>query len=439
MANNKHLTEDERNIIAERLKENKSFKSIGNELSKDPTTISKEVKKHTTVSQTGCSGKAYNSCKHRFDCGESFLCKECTCPKVISRCRFCNRCSFFCGKYEQEHCVRLKKPPYVCNGCPKRYHQCTLEKHLYVPRTAQTEYELSLHESRTGMALTEDEIKHLDTLFSPLLKKGQSIHHICNNHRDSIMVSESTVYRIVDLNLFEARNIDMPRKVRYRPRKRAVDFKVDKACRIGRTYEDYLAFISANPEIPTTQMDSVEGKKGGKVLLTIHFVGALCMLAFLRDGNDSQSVINIIDRLYLELGPDVFCTLMPLLLGDNGSEFSNPRALETDGQGNERTRVFYCDPYASNQKGSCERNHEFIRMFIPKGKSFDSYTQSDISLMMDHINSYKRPSLGHKSPYEMMEFMYGEKILSLLGLNPIEPDLVTLKKIIWAKGGGRNA
>lgn len=439
MAKNKHLTQEERSTIADRLKERVSFKSIGNELGKDCTTIAKEIKNHITISQIGCTGKVFNNCKHRFHCLEAYLCNECTYPRVISRCRFCNKCNFICKKYEPQSCPKRERPPYVCNGCLKKHNQCTLEKHLYIPKNAQKEYEFSLHESRTGISITEDEVKQLDAIFSPLLKKKQSIHHICINHRDSVMVSESTIYRLVDYNLFEARNIDMPRKVRYAPRKKKISFKVDKACRIGRTYEDYKTFRLNHPELPVTQMDSVEGKKGGKVLLTIHFVKAECMLAFLRDANDSQSVINAFDRLYIELGPDVFCTLMPILLGDNGSEFSNPKALEFDGQGNLRTHVFYCDPSAPEQKGSCERNHEFIRMFIPKGATLDIYTQADINLMIDHINSYGRPSLGNKSPYEMMAFMYGERIFSLLGCHLIAPDDVTLTPSIFRKAGDINA
>lgn len=106
-------------------------------------------------------------------------------------------------------------PPYVCNGCPQKHNQCTLEKHLYIPKIAQKEYELSLRESRTGIGITENEVAQLNALFSSLLRKKQSIHHICVNRPDSVMVSESTIYRLVDYNLFDARNIDMPRKVRY--------------------------------------------------------------------------------------------------------------------------------------------------------------------------------------------------------------------------------
>ncbi len=170
-------------------------------------------------------------------------------------------------------------------------------------------------------------------------------------------------------------------------------------------------------------------------MLTLHFVRAEFMLAFIRDSNDSQSVINIFDKLYLELSPDVFCRLFTVILGDNGSEFSNPTAIEYDRQGNLRTRVFYCNPQAPYQKGSAERNHEFIRLFIPKGKSLDTYTQNDISLMMDHINSYSRSELGDKCPYEMMEFMYGSDILKKLGCIRIPNDDVTLNRSIFRKEG----
>ena len=46
--------------------------------------------------------------------------------------------------------------------------------------------------------------------------------------------------------------------------------------------------------------------------------------------------------------------------------------------------------------------------------------------MMSHINSYRRASLGNKSPYEMFAFMYGEEILKKLGLKLIPPDEINL-------------
>lgn len=216
--------------------------------------------------------------------------------------------------------------------------------------------------------------------------------------------------------------IDLPRKVRYSRRRKKKQFKVDSTCRIGRTYKDYTDYCGRHPDLPITQMDSVEGKKGGKVLLTLHFVKTELMLAFLRGANDSLSVIDIFERLYLELRPDIFMSLMPLVLTDNGSEFSNPKAIEFDRQGNPRTRIFYCDPSSPGQKGSTEKNHEFIRYVLAKGTSLDSLTQEDISLLINHVNSYSRESLGNKCPYEMSEFLYGADVLHALGGHRIPPN-----------------
>ena len=115
--------------------------------------------------------------------------------------------------------------------------------------------------------------------------------------------------------------------------------------------------------------------------------------------------------------------------------FSNPSAIEKAPSGESRTRIYYCDPNASWQKGSIERNHEFIRCFLPKGSSFDSLTQEKISLMMNHINSYCRGSLSNKCPHEMFEFFFGTETLHILECYRIPPNEVTLNRSIFKKGG----
>jgi IS30 family transposase len=168
------------------------------------------------------------------------------------------------------------------------------------------------------------------------------------------------------------------------------------------------------------------GRVGGKVLLTLMFTFCDFMLAFIRNRNTSQSVIDVFDLLYELLGADKFSSLFPLILGDNGSEFSNPLKLEFDCNGIRRTRVFYCDPYSAFQKPHVERNQEFIRRILPKGKSFDNLEQDHINLMMSHINSYSREKLGNKSPLETFEFIYGHDILDKLGLKKIPANEIVL-------------
>jgi IS30 family transposase len=197
---------------------------------------------------------------------------------------------------------------------------------------------------------------------------------------------------------------------------------------MGRSYADFQKFLGDHPETTVVQMDSVIGRVGGKCLLTIHFVETSLMLAFLRDANTSASVIRVINLLDKVLGSRTFSQLFPVILTDNGSEFSNPKEIEyRNTVPYSRTNVFYCDASAPYQKGACEVNHELIRRILPKGSSFDDLTQEDIFLMMDHINSYKRKKLNNRSPYETFSFYYGEDVLKKLGCELVAAENIILK------------
>jgi IS30 family transposase len=176
----------------------------------------------------------------------------------------------------------------------------------------------------------------------------------------------------------------LPRKVRYRPRKKAkARFKVDKTCILGRSYNDFLIFMK-NKESAVVQMDTVEGRIGGKVILTLSFVNSSFMLAYLRDANTSKSVTDIFQMLWEVLEKEYFMELFPVILTDNGSEFSNPAAIEFDEENNRRTNLFYCHPSSPFKKGALENNHEFIRRILPKGTSFEHLTQEkDIQLIAE--------------------------------------------------------
>jgi IS30 family transposase len=209
---------------------------------------------------------------------------------------------------------------------------------------------------------------------------------------------------------------------------------VDKACVVGRSYKDFLVFMENNENSAVVQMDTVEGRKGGKVLLTMCFVNSSFMLAYLRDANTSKSVTDIFQMLWEVLGKKYFMELFPVLLTDNGSEFSNPVAIEFGPQiprsnetNNRRTHLFYCNPSSPFEKGVIENNHEFIRRILPKGTSFDSLTQGDIQRMLNHVNSYKRKKLNNKSPHETFAFLHGEEILRKLSAELISPQDIVLK------------
>ena len=427
-----HLTEEERYAIKNGLESGDSFKEIARVIGKDCTTISKEVKNRRVFQKKGCLGQAFNDCANRFGCTAGGLCPDKRCKG--RSCRTCTkqRCFDICSEYNREFCELLTKAPYVCNNCNKK-QRCTLEKAIYMPVTAQKEYEQMLSDSRSGFNIDEDEAKRLDGIVTPLLRKGQSLHNICVNNADRIMLSERSMYNYVGGSLFKARNIDMPRSVRFRVRKKKHTFKVDSACYIGRTYADYHAYCAEHPGIGVVEMDTVHGRMGGKAILTLHFVDLHCMLMLLIDELTARAVTDALVSLRHSLGTDLYARLFPVILTDRGSEFSNPKAIEFDEEGECLTRVFYCDPQQSQQKGSAENNHSMLRRIAPKGTSFDLFEQSDVTKIMNNVNSYGRSSLNDRPPYILFVAVFGEEALKKLGAEIIPPDNVILNPTLINK------
>jgi IS30 family transposase len=426
MAN--HLNFDNRLDIERFLKDNCSISEIGRLLNRHKSTISREITLRSSISMKGCYGRNYNACIYRYDCDLTNICKECRYDNKHDKfCKFCSYCNNNCEYFKEDICDKLSSSPYVCNGCDNR-NKCTLTKKIYSAKLAQEDYENMLVESRTGIEITPEEVKKIDGIIKPLIDNGHSIHHIHSNNKGSIMVCERTLYNYIDNQILSTKNIDLPRKVRYRPRKKIkMGYKVDKECLGGRRYDDYLEFIEKNKDISIVQMDTVEGKKGGKVLLTIHFIDSSFMLMLLRDANDSKSVTAWFEWIYNAVGKNEFKRLFPVILTDNGSEFSDPNRIERIQDEDKLTSVFFCYPYSSFLKPEIENNHELIRRVIPKGKSMDGLTQTDITLLMSHINSYTRKKLNDHSPFDSFSQRYGFKLINALGIKKIDPNDVILK------------
>lgn len=430
-----HLSLDDRIQIQLLLDNGSAISQIAKNLGKDRSTISREIQKHRQKSDMGAFGYVSNRCLSRRSCKLFGLCPDK--PDCTRRCASCSLCNNFCPQFQEEHCSRLESTPYVCNGCTER-RKCTLRKFFYDAKTADRDYRNMLSGCREGFNLSTGELQSIDATVSPLIKNGQSVHNIYINNADSLAVGERTIQRLLHSNMLTASILDQPRVCMLKPRKSGKrERKIDKACRVGRTYEDFCKFMTDHPAVHEVEMDSVIGRIGGKVLLTLIFPSSELMLAFLRERNTAQSVIERISFLYEHLGSKNFHYLFPVLLTDNGSEFSDPIAIEQAPDRTERTRIFYCDAMASYQKPHVERNHEFIRRILPKGSSFDDLTQEDINLLLSHINSYARASLGDKSPFQVFAYQYGreltDNLLRLLCLKEIPANEIMLKPKLLRK------
>ena len=428
MPKRSHLTLQDRGTICARINQGISFAQIAEELDRDPGTISKEIRLHRASVEKGSYGRGFNPCIHRRDCKKTYVCKTCFCSG--RPCRNCKDCYKYCPDFVEEVCPKLSKPPYVCADCKDR-QRCTLRKYEYQPNLADASYKETLSESRKGLAIDPLELERIDKVVSPLIKNGQSIHHVFMSNADELMVSEKTAYNYLNAGLFDADKMDCPRIIRMRPRRSTPRLKIDRHCYEGRTYEDFMRFIADNPDVPVVQMDSVIGNKSGKVLLTMFSQNTNLLLAFLRDHNTARSVLDVFNDLYAMFGRETYCRLFPVILTDRGSEFSNPVPIEQDENDELRSLVFYCNPSAPYQKGGIEVAHELVRRVLPKGKSFDDLQQEDIDLMLSHINSYKRGKLNSRSAYQLFNFIYGDDILPKLNIREIEAnDIVLSPKLL---------
>ena len=372
MTKHKHLTLSDRNDIQLGLERGETFKAIGQSILKDPTTVSKEVKRNRQV-------------------------RESTCHNLP--------------------CPLLDKAPFVCNGCPKRRQNCGFKKIFYLAKQAQKQYEQTLVEAREGTPLNSKTFWDMDKVISDGVKKGQHIYHILKTH--NLDVSSSTVYRHIRKGYLSIAPIDLARAVKFKERTKSKLPSIPKEAKKGRSYEDFQNYLVLNQLDSWLEMDTVMGRMGGKVLLTFNL--SFCNFIFARL-LDNKTALEVTKHLYdikntLHQADKDFFQLFPVILTDNGGEFARVDDIEMDVRG--ECKLFFCDPNRSDQKGRIEKNHTLIRDILPKGTSFDNLTQEDINLVCSHVNSVKRAALNGKSAYELFAFTYGEEIPKLLGISKI--------------------
>lgn len=386
---NKHMTLDDRIEIQECLSKGMSFKAIGGRIGKDPTTVSKEVKLH---------GKVYTNSFTKTD--------EC--------------------------CPELMKAPFVCNGCSKKNHSnCRYPRRSYQAKTAQKEYEAVLVESREGIPLTKEEFYQAEQIISSAVQGGQNIYHAIR--ANDLSVSKSTVYRHIECGYYTISKIDLPRAAKFKPRKKIKGEYVPKGVKSGRSFEDFMLFLEENPTVNYVEMDTVIGRIGGKVIMTFQFVNVDFMFGLLLD-NKSAVEASLKIRFLKEKMSSAglgFSDVFPVLLTDNGGEFSDVATFENGLDGQPETRMFFCDPNAPYQKPHVENNHTLFRGIVETGTSFDDYTQENVNLIFSHMNGVKRKQFNGKSAYDMFAFTYSEKLAELLGISFVAPkDVIQTPKLL---------
>ena len=410
-----------------------SLSKMAKQMGISAKSISKEIRQNRTFSRAPrFNGK---NCRFAADCKRQFVCKD---PYCSRDCVFCRKidCTTVCSSYAPLSCKLIESPPYVCNVCQQR-RGCSCDRAYYVATQAHALAMKRYSVARSKPHTQGEELENLDILLTPLIKKGQPLTHIYAAHKDQIPVSERTLYRYIDSGMLGVGNLDLRRKVGYRKRKkRKVETEPisNQKFRVSRTYNHFLAYMSKHPNTNYVEMDTVLGKRGeSKRMLTMLFVQQNLMLIFLMRDGKADSVVEHFDWLTSALGIKTFRKLFPVILTDNGSEFKYTIELEHTVDGVPRTKIFYCDPQASWQKPQIEKNHEFIRYVIPKGKSIEEFTQEDLTLLASHINSTKRIQYNGKAPIELATSEEFRTLLLATEIQQIPADDVLLKPRLLRK------
>ena len=416
-----HLSFDDRKIIAIMLDNDSKLIDIAKSINKDKSAISREIKKHRYL---------YVRINAKIKCGSFDLCnikRLCdNCPNGF--CKFCShkRCDQLCHSFQPyPQCSRITRFPHVCNGCPS-LASCKLPKLFYNETKANDNYKTNVSDCKKGPKLNELQLAHLNDVLSKGLANNHSIDIIINTN--NLKISTATAYRYIWKGHLAIKPLDLKKASKYKPRKKVVVTTLDYDYLKNRTYQDYLNYLEEYKPTNVWEMDCIEGKKGKgeHVILSLLHQRSNLQLYFKMENHNIENVLCILNKIKDFLGNELFKEIFELILCDRGFEFKDPIAMETCGETGELlTRVFYCDPQRSDQKGKCEKNHVHFREAIPKSISLNNYTQKQINEISNNINNYPRKIFNYNSPYQLISLMVNKKVLDLNNLS-----FIPIKKVI---------
>lgn len=381
---------------------------------------------------------------HKFKCGQRSCCtlrrvcgEDCPSARATVLCKDCKTrdCRDACPDYaERARCEILSRAPYVCNRCKKKGYRCGRDgKFVYEAKAADAMAKTRRCDARRGIDLDEERAGRVLSLLREGLSRGLSPYEISVLYEDGIGVHRSTIYRWVERGYGGLSNMELERKVGFKPRAK----DPARAATSHSRKRAHSAFQALDEGLRTAavEMDTVLGRKtDAQALLTLYHRPSDMQLALLLVEKSCDEVKRALLMLKEVCPPPLFEKLFRCVLTDNGAEFSDEDGIGAIlGEKPARSsspHLFYCDPRRSQQKGSCEKNHSELRQILRKGLfSFDELEGADLSVVMSHANSNPREGLCGMSPIGMFLAAYGDDgadLLDALGIRQMGRDEITL-------------
>ena len=423
-----HLTESDLNIISNFLNTGATLKEISGSVSKDPRGIKRIILKYRSLF---VDGRQRNKCGNKNNCTITNLCHSC----LTGRCNFCSykNCNEICEKFQKEpNCPLLKKSTPVCNGC-EDFKNCKLPKFIFNPGKTFKDMQETLVSSRKHIHFNQAELDKINAIIEPLIKKGISLEVIKGKHYDELP-SIPTLYKLINEGYLNVINLDLKRKVSYRKRVKRIEPKPEYNFLENRYYEDFLNYLATHSNANIWEIDTVEGKKDGKAFMTLLHRKTNFMLIFLINSICTSEIINVFELIKNHLDYQKYKTIFEAILGDLGKEFRDPLSIETNLETGEKLiNFFYCDSRQSQQKGKIEKNHEHMREIVPKGTSFETFSQKEGDIISLNVNNYPRAQFQNHSPLEIAGFFFPKELFQLNSLKIISVEEIILKPYALTK------
>lgn len=288
---------------------------------------------------------------------------------------------YYGGKIGEKYEIR-----YSCDKAHERYRENLKNKGAVLKIGNDYEYAEYL------------ERKIVDEHYSPsavlgeIKKKGIKFNTtICVN----------TLYSYIEKGVFSRLEIKhLPMKEKKRKSKREVVIKRPPK---GTSIEKRPIEILERTTFGHWEMDCVCGPTLNTLLVLTERLTRKEII-FPMPNQKSESVIRVLNRIEYRYGKD-FKKVFKTITVDNGSEFSNFEMLEKSifGKNNKRTKLYYCHPYTSCERGTNERINREIRRLIPKGSDLSKYSVEEIQRVENWVNDYPRQIFGYDTSKERFE------------------------------------
>lgn len=282
----------------------------------------------------------------------------------------------------------------------------------YSPEIAQQKYELGLQNRGADLKIGSDfelanyiEDRIVNENYSPDAVIGElSLPE--NEGKFETTICTKTVYNYIDKGVFLClTNKDLPVKSDCRRDYRKIK-KTRKRAQPGESITHRPEEIDKREEFGHWEMDSVMGKQGVSEHCLVVLTERMTRdeLIFKTPDHTAASVVEVLDNLERKWGEN-FHKIFKTITVDNGTEFSDCAGMERSclKLNAQRTKLYYCHPYSSWERGSNENLNKMIRRWIPKGTNFDSKTSGEIISIQEWMNHYPRRIFGYRSSAELFE------------------------------------